>query len=183
MFPVAAISVADLVVEHYDYRFTPAGLPVIELTIMNPSAQTMHADLSVKLSKTIASAQNDYRFKEDGALKAMRGIAFMPGKERKLVLRDAPLLKPGEYEADVRLRHLDDTKTHRMDFGLSREAFAQAKTIRDSSKTTSEGPSSSSLIVSGIFVIVFAALILLAGVRKSRNAIRAKRRKHGNNNP
>lgn len=96
MMPSATVStLSDVVIEHYEYQYTGAGLPIIALTVRNTGSAELHGDLAVRVSKALESAQNEFVYRKVGGAKALRDVAFQPGgKEQRIYLREVPVLKP-----------------------------------------------------------------------------------------
>ncbi|SFJ35451.1 hypothetical protein SAMN02799624_04223 [Paenibacillus sp. UNC496MF] len=121
---------AVLVIESYQYAYNEAGQPVIELTVLNPDTEVLRGDIGINVSRALQTAQNEYVYKRAASTKALRNATFPPGEARHLRIGAAPLLKPGTYEAEVRLRDPEGAKAERFDFEVTPAAFEQARAER-----------------------------------------------------
>ncbi|QHT61385.1 hypothetical protein GXP70_16415 [Paenibacillus lycopersici] len=159
-------AVSDLIIAHCDYRLSPDGLPMIELSVMNPDISAIGADLTVSLTHAVQSAQDEYRYVDVGGGKLKGSFAFMPGKEAQVIFRHVPLLMQGEYEAEIRLKHGKESQLRRLDFDISEQEAELAKSAWAQSKSGVSGRRAGISFARGIGSILLASCTLaLAAVR------------------
>ncbi|WP_336772778.1 hypothetical protein [Paenibacillus sp. MMO-58] len=123
--PAIHASASNLIMEHYEYDYSPSGEPVIYIKVLNTSSKVLIGDLSVQLDRAYNTSQDEYGYKHVGHAIALHNVIIGPGKEQNLEFMKAPKLSVGDYRADIQFSYLTEYKEDRIDFTIKQSDLVQ----------------------------------------------------------
>ncbi|REE91613.1 hypothetical protein A8990_104121 [Paenibacillus taihuensis] len=130
---VPNVSIADLIVQQAEYRYTPPSSPVLEILIKNPDNPIVRTDCSVQINKAIDTSQNALVYQKQGDKMQHANMTLPPGKVMKLTFHQVPTLRQGEYIVDIQLSSPFANEQHRVSLNFASNAAPSHAKAKQSS--------------------------------------------------
>lgn len=158
MIPAAPnVSIADLIVQQAEYRYTPSGSPILEVLIKNPDNAVLRTDFSVQINKAIDTSQNALVYQKQGDKMQHANMTLPPGKVMKLTFHQVPTLRQGEYVADIQLSSSLESEQNRVPLNFASDAASSQAKAKQTSTDLDEWV---------MPILIFLVMLLMVGKKK-----------------